>query len=170
MVTGDGWAHRAVLLTAVLAVVAAAWCGVSWWRAAHDDGRELGALRDEARAAGAQALVDVNTLDHREVEAALDRWRDAATGELRERFETNRESDARAATAAKTATTATVVDSVVTKVDERAGTAELMAVLDLALRTDNGEPQARRSRVIAELTRTADGWKLSAVQVLAKAG
>lgn len=170
MVTANGWAHRAVLLTAILAVAAAAWCGVSWWSAAHDETRELGVLRDEARAAGARALVEVNTLDHRDVDAALDRWRAAATGELRERFDTNRESDARAATAAKTATTATVVDSVVTKVDDRAGTAEIMAVLDLALKTDNGEPQARRSRVIAELARTPDGWKLSAVQVLAKAG
>jgi Mce-associated membrane protein len=156
-------AYRLAVLVAALAVAAAGWFGVSWWTAAQDTGGET---RAEVLAAGRGGLVTLNSFDHRDPATGPDRWRDAATGELRSRIERDRDRESKAITAAKTVATATVTDSALTTVDERAGTAEIIAVLDLMVTPDGGQARTMRSRMLADLTRTADGWKLSAVQVL----
>ncbi|OEV20124.1 hypothetical protein AN219_27520, partial [Streptomyces nanshensis] len=53
----------------VVALCCAAWTGFSWYGAAHDDTLDYAATRDEVRAAGEQAVQNLNTLDHRKLES-----------------------------------------------------------------------------------------------------
>src|SRR5687768_3777940 len=69
----------------------AAWTGQDWYRAAHDDRAAYAAQRDEALAAGEQAVQNLNTLDHRDLNQGLDLWESSTTGELHEQLASGRE-------------------------------------------------------------------------------
>ena len=64
--------------------------GQDWYDAAHDDRAAYAGQRDAALAAGEQAVQNLNTLDHRDVNRGLDLWESSTTGELHEQLTTGR--------------------------------------------------------------------------------
>ncbi|MEV0067371.1 hypothetical protein [Amycolatopsis sp. NPDC050768] len=65
---------------------------------------------------------------------------------------------------AKSTTTARVLDAALSQLDPQAGTAQLMAVVEVTARQGTTPAAVKRNRFQATVTRTPDGWKLSAVQ------
>ncbi|MFF3286554.1 hypothetical protein [Streptomyces sp. NPDC003023] len=153
----------AALTLTVLAAGCAGWGGWSWYEAAHDDSLSYAQERDEALAAGRQAVQNMNTLDHRDLKGGLDSWEDSSTGDLHRQLVDGRGEFERQIQEAKTVTSAKVLSAAVTELDGRAGRASVMIALRITVTAPKGEPARKESRMLGELTRTPQGWKLSAL-------
>lgn len=158
--------NTALLITAGLLVVAVAfagWAGFLWLRASGDDSHAYVADRDAVLQTGFRDIATLTSLDYRQPDAGLKRWADVSAGALHEQLaQTSRPTKEQLA-AAKTVTTGTVVDASVTELDARAGTATVIASVQVVVTPVSGKPVTKRNRLRAELTRTADGWKLSSL-------
>ncbi|MFC9483648.1 nuclear transport factor 2 family protein [Streptomyces griseus] len=151
------------LALAVGAAGAAGWGGWSRYEAAHDDAASFAQARDDALAAGEQAVQNMNTLDHRSLEKGLDSWEQSTTGDLHRQLIDGRDAFAKQITEAKTVSTAKVLSGAVTELDQRAGRAGVMVAIRVTVTAPKGEPAVKESRLLGSLTRTAGGWKLSAL-------
>ncbi|WP_329235719.1 MULTISPECIES: nuclear transport factor 2 family protein [unclassified Streptomyces] len=152
----------AIVLT-VAAAGAAGWGGWSRYDAAHDGSAAYAEARDAALAAGEQAVQNMNTLDHAQVEKGLDRWEDSTTGDLHRQLVDGRDAFVKQIEAARTVSTARILSGAVTELDERAGKAGVMVALRVTVTAPEGKPAVKESRMLGQLTRTSGGWKLSAL-------
>ncbi|MFE5093521.1 hypothetical protein ACFRCI_24985 [Streptomyces sp. NPDC056638] len=152
----------AIVLTA-LAAGSAAWGGWSWYGAAHDDSAGYGQTRDDALAAGEQAVQNLNTLDHQRLDQGLDSWEDSTTGDLHQQLADGRNGFEKQIQEAKTVSTAKVLSGAVTELDDRTGKASVMVALRITVTAPKGKPAVKESRMLGRLTRTSEGWKLSAL-------
>ncbi|WUH93860.1 hypothetical protein OG900_29590 [Streptomyces sp. NBC_00433] len=154
----------AVALTLVVAAaLAAALTGWSWYSAAHDGDTAFARDRDTVLAAGEQAVQNLNTLDHGDLDHGLDIWEDSTTGDLHTQLTQGRADFAKQVQQARTVSTAKVLSGAVTELDTRTGKASVMVALRITVRAPEAKPAVKESRMLGELTRTADGWKLSAL-------
>ncbi|MGW0792158.1 nuclear transport factor 2 family protein [Streptomyces sp. NPDC002911] len=160
--TTDPLVSAAVALT-VAAVVAAGWGGWSHYDAAHDDSAAYAQARDDALAAGEQAVQNMNTLDHGRLADGLDRWEDSTTGDLHKQLVDGRDAFVKQIEAARTVSTAKILAGAVTELDDRAGKAGVMVALRVTVTAPEGKPAVKESRMLGQLTRTSEGWKLSAL-------
>ncbi|WP_371628056.1 hypothetical protein OG245_33260 [Streptomyces sp. NBC_01116] len=151
------------LALAVCAAGAAGWGGRLRYEATHDDAASFARTRDDALAAGEQAVQNMNTLDHRSLEKGLDSWEQSTTGDLHSQLVDGRDAFAEQIAAAKTVSTAKVLSGAVTELDQRAGRAGVMVAIRVTVTAPKSEPAVKESRLLGSLTRTADGWKLSAL-------
>ncbi|WP_326680692.1 hypothetical protein [Streptomyces sp. NBC_01237] len=152
----------AIALT-VVAAGAAGWGGWSRYDAVHDDSAAYAQARDDALAAGEQAVQNMNTLDHQKLEQGLDSWESSTTGDLHKQLIDGRDEFVKQIQAAKTVSTAKVLSGAVTELDDRAGRAGVMVALRVTVTAPKGEPAVKESRMLGQLTRTSQGWKLSAL-------
>jgi len=155
--------QAAALALTVVAAGCAGWGGWSWYTAANDASVAYAQVRDDALAAGEQALQNMNTLDHRDISRGLDTWEDSATGDLRKQLVDGRGEFEKQIQQAKTVTSAKILSGAVTELDDRAGKASVMVALRITVTAPKGEPAQKESRMLGELTRTPEGWKLSAL-------
>ncbi|MFC8128506.1 hypothetical protein [Streptomyces sp. NPDC057302] len=157
--------HRTKLSLAsaagALALGFAGWTGSTWYAAAHDDSVRFATTRDEVLAAGEQAALNMNTLDHRDLERGLDAWEQSATGSLLDELREGRPEFEKQVRAARTVTTAQVLSGAVTELDEREGRAGVLIAMRITVDPPKKKPSTKESRLLGELTRTGDGWKLS---------
>ncbi|MEV6475645.1 nuclear transport factor 2 family protein [Streptomyces sp. NPDC051657] len=153
----------AALALAVCAAGAAGWGGWLRYEATHDDAASFAQARDDALAAGEQAVQNMNTLDHRSLEKGLDSWEQSTTGDLHSQLIDGRDAFAEQIAAARTVSTAKVLSGAVTELDQRAGRAGVMVAIRVTVTAPKGEPAVKESRLLGSLTRTEDGWKLSAL-------
>ncbi|MEU1367046.1 hypothetical protein ABZ454_13015 [Streptomyces sp. NPDC005803] len=152
----------AIVLT-VAAAGAAGWGGASWYRAEHNGSAAYAQARDDALAAGEQAVQNMNTLDHEQLAKGLDSWEDSTTGDLHQQLVDGRDGFVKQIQAAKTVSTAKVLSGAVTELDDRAGKAGVMVALRVTVTAPEGKPAVKESRMLGQLTRTSEGWKLSAL-------
>jgi Mce-associated membrane protein len=163
----------ALPLSAVLVVLAAgyaAWAGVSWLGGSTDDGAAYAQERDEVLRVGQVGIANFTTLDYRKVDEDLARWMDSSTGDLHQEIETGKDGRKKQIQDAKTVTTSRVLDAAVTELDERAGQAHLIAVVETTVTPDGGQSVKKVNRYQTDLSRTDAGWKLSALGPVAAGG
>lgn len=121
------------------------------------------ATRDEVVIAASDAVEVLNTLDHRAVEAGLGDWESVATGALADQVTSIDRRQRSALADAGTVSTARVVDAAVVELDVDAGTATVIALTEVTVTPESGEPAARRHRYTADL-RLVDGrWLVEAL-------
>ena len=161
---GPLWIARWVLIAAVALVVAsagftavAAW---TWWSSGHDP-RAL--ARDEALRAGEQAVTTFNTLDFRRADEGFDRWLAVSTGTLHDDLVQQRRDGVPRLAGAATVTEARVLDAAVTELDEQAGTATVIASVEITITRDGAPPVPKHDRIEARLNRADGGWKLGEI-------
>ncbi|MDQ4011197.1 MAG: hypothetical protein M3228_11020 [Actinomycetota bacterium] len=155
--------RTATLALAVLAVVAfavAGWFGVSWYRAAHDDALARGVARDAVLQDAQQTVINLNTIDHQQVQEGLKLWEQSAAGALLGEVRANRDDYARAITDSKTTTTARVIDGAVAALNERSGTARVLVGVDVTSQFDGGAASCVRRRIQLDMRRDGDAWKI----------
>lgn len=157
----------AVVVLAVVAVAAAGWTGWSWYSTATDGKIAYAHTRDDVLAQGEHAIVSLNTLDYKDVNGGFDRWLQVTTGQLSDGITKGRADDTKRIQDAKTVTTARVLGSAVTEIDDQAGKARMIAAVEITVTPVQGQPATKRSRFEAQLDRTDHGWKLSALQPVA---
>ncbi|MFD2474010.1 hypothetical protein [Amycolatopsis silviterrae] len=151
---------------AVVAVLAAAWFGWSWWSAAQDDGLARGRARDAVLAAASTGLVTLNTIDYRTSAVDVDRWIGVTTGQYGKDLSGDRQMQIDRAKRTKTVSTASLVQAAVTELNPSAGTARLIAVLNVRVSTGGGTPSAKQARLAVDFARDGDAWKIGAVQAV----
>ncbi|MFJ4711964.1 hypothetical protein [Streptomyces sp. NPDC088785] len=149
---------RRALAGAGLAVALAV-CGTGAWsyaQARGDDDLAYGRARDAVLSDGRAAVARLTTLDastSARAEAGVREWKAVTTGPLRAEL-------ARESPAAGVSSRGVVTDAAVTSLDDRAGTAKLIATV----RVTSGSAGAERKRLEAVLSRSADGaWKVKSL-------
>jgi Mce-associated membrane protein len=157
-------ARRRPVVSLVLfatSLVAVLFFGVSWALAANDSSLAYAEVRDAALLDGQSAIINFNTLDYRDVDRGLQRWEDNSTGPLRDEVRQGRQNYATQIVQAKSSTTARILDAGIVELDERAGKARMIAVVQVTVTIDGRQPANKQDRYQAELTRVGDTWKLS---------
>ncbi|WP_410574848.1 hypothetical protein [Amycolatopsis sp. cmx-4-61] len=152
-------------LTAAAAVFAG-WSGYSWYAAAHAATATYGTARDEALATGRTLVAQLNTLDYHDVDGGLGRWLAASTGPLHDQLARTDETTKRTLAANATVATGRVVDAALSELDDHSGTAKMLASVEITMAKAGTAPAVKRNRFAAALSRTPDGWKLSALDQL----
>jgi Mce-associated membrane protein len=155
---------RFLVAAAVLSVLAAAFSGWSWWRAATDDASARGRERDAVLAAAGPSLVTLNTIDYRTAAADVDRWIAATTGQYGKDLAGDRQLQIDRASTARTVSSASLVQAAVTEIDVTSGSARLLAVLDVRVSTGGGAVTPKMNRLTVDVARSDAGWKISGVQ------
>jgi Mce-associated membrane protein len=152
--------RRALALGALaIAVTFCGWSGWTYHANARSDSVRFAAARDQVTRAGRQEIATLNTLDPRQADAGLRRWLDASTGALRDELRRTSAQNRQKATRAQVSADGTVTDLAVTELDTRAGTAQVIATVQV----DLGSRGTQRKRFTAVLARTSSGWKLSSL-------
>lgn len=154
-------AAAAALLAA--AAVFAGWSGWSWHRATTDESLAYATARDEALRSGREHMAQLTTLDYHDVDGGIARWLGASTGALHDELARTDDKSKETLRQAVTVSTGTVLDAAISELDQRAGTARMLASVEITVAKQGAEPAAKRNRFVAQLTRTDDGWKLSAI-------
>jgi Mce-associated membrane protein len=154
---------RIASLVTLIAAGAAAWFGWSYYTASGDDSIAYAAERDRVLAVAGQEIVNLNTLDYRQVDAGLKVWQDSATAQLYDQIVQGRERLKTEVRKAKTTSTAKILESGLTELDTRAGKAAVIAAVRITITGADGKPVDNTRRFAGQLTRTSDGWKLSAL-------
>ncbi|WP_069169790.1 hypothetical protein [Streptomyces griseus] len=162
-----GWA---ALLASVLVCALGGW---SYAQARGDHTLSYAEARDAALTDGRRHLARLTTMDGkdaRSVRAGLTAWLGSSTGALHDRLESTRKQDTAALTESGTTARGKVTDAALTALDERAGTAALIATVDVEITDRGGRPGTERKRFEATLVRTGDGWKVKALDALPVGG
>ncbi|GAB2961786.1 hypothetical protein LWP59_25595 [Amycolatopsis acidiphila] len=153
----------------VLALAAAVWFVGAWL--SHDDAAATAAhTRGDAERAGEQAIAVFGTLDHRNVDAGLDQWERVSTGPLNDEIKKSRQQQSEVIRNGGTSTTARILDAGLTELDVAGGTAQMIAVAEIVVTPEQGQPVTKQNRFQADLRRTDQGWQLSSIQALAIGG
>lgn len=151
---------------------AAAWtaaavvCALGVWSYADTSGDgalSYGKARDAALADGTRDIARLNTVDAAHAAADLDQWLTATTGPLHDRLSSTHTADTTTVEQSGTSTRGKVTDAAVTELDTRAGTAKLIATVEVQVTPASGTATTDRKRFEAGLSRTGDGWKLTAL-------
>jgi Mce-associated membrane protein len=154
-------------LAAVLAVAAAlfaGWSGWSWYRAAHAaPAAGLAQVRDQALQAGEQAIENFNTLDYRKASQGISLWEQSSTGALRSQIMAGQAQFEKQVRQARTVTTARILDGALTSLNARAGTAVIIAAVQVTVIPPKGSAAIKQERLEGQLLRTPSGWRLSSL-------
>ncbi len=168
--TSIGATRRSTTYAAVVAVlgVVVLAIGLWQWRAADgDQGLRYAAMRDTVTLEGRQDIVVMNSLDTTQVQAGLTAWLSVTTGTLHDQLGQVSDADKKTLASSGAKTTGKVVDAVVTQLDDRAGTAQLIASVELNVIDKAGKATVKRNRFSANLTLDGAQWKLSQLQQVA---
>jgi Mce-associated membrane protein len=150
-------------MLAAAAVIFAAWAGWSWHRAAQAGPPGLAQTRDQVLQEGEQAVQNFNTLDYRQVSAGLNLWEISSAGALRAEVVAGRSQFEHQVEQAKTVTTAKILDAALVTLNTQAGTASIIAAVQINVVPSKGATVSKQTRLVGQLTRTASGWKLTAL-------
>ena len=162
--------NRTTLYAAALAAVGvvALVASILWWHAnATDEAFGYAKLRDTVTVQARQDIVVMNSLDSATTDASLQAWLSVSTGVLHDQLAQIPDVQKKALTDSGATTTAKVVDGVLTELDDRAGTARMIASVELTVKAKDGTTSVKRNRFSADLTLDGDRWKLSQLEQVA---
>lgn len=155
--------RRTLTALAVITTTTAAWSGYTWYSAAHSDSVRFARARDAVLAAATQSVQNLNTLDYRTFPDGFRLWQQSVTGALATQLDQGRSQFQDQVLTARSVTTAHIVAAAVTDLDLREGRASALVEVRLTVQAGTDKPVAKLTPELAELTRTPDGWRLSAL-------
>jgi Mce-associated membrane protein len=152
-----GWAALAVT------IAFAVWSGVSYWQATASAPVTLGQARDQVLQAGQQEIADLNTVQPTQIGAWQARWLADTTGAEHAHVQQTDPAARAQIEKIRTSSRGTVTDAAVTRLDDQAGTAQIIATVRVRQTAPSGASDTISNRYLAGLTRTSDGWKISSL-------
>jgi len=123
--------------------------------------------RDTATQVATEGLLSLNTIDHRRIGATVDRWAGITTGALSHDVRTGRAEVVRRARHDRTVASARLVQAAFTAFDAEAGTATVIAVLEISASKAGAKPTTTRNRFRVLVQREGGRWKLAYFETLA---
>ncbi|MGH3432686.1 MAG: hypothetical protein ACRDQB_07605 [Thermocrispum sp.] len=157
-------ALAAAVVLVVLAALAAGWFGFSWLDASRDGDVAYARERDTVLRLAGDGLATLHTVDHSSAERDVGRWLDVTAGELHRDLRADQDGQVEQARETRAESTAKLVRAAVTDLDAHAGTARVIAVLDVRLDRRDAKPDTDRRRMNANLARGAQGWRIVSVE------
>lgn len=151
---------RVAVAFVALAALAAGWFGFAWLDAARGEEATYATERDAVLRAAGGGLGSLHTVSHRRAEADVDRWLAVTAGSLHADLRADRDAQVEQVREARTVAAAKVLRAAVVELDAAAGSARVIAVLDVRLAGE--EPQRRR--INADLARSPQGWRITGVE------
>lgn len=139
----------------------AVYFGLAWFNARNDDSLKYSQARDEVQRSGVAAIKQFTTLDYKHPDAYFQGLSEATTGQLRDELGRSTKRYKQGLVASRSATVGKVLDSAVTSLDLRQGTAEMIAAVDANVTRDSGKPATQRLWLQVNLERADNGWKVS---------
>lgn len=125
------------------------------------EAQPVATVRDDVSVSAQEAIAVLNTLDHRTLDEDLEAWAEVTTGELHDQI-TTLAADQRDQLEELQAVTEGRVDRIAVRdLDDAAGTATVLAAVEVVKESRGVERTTAYQRLEATLTRTDDGWKLS---------
>jgi Mce-associated membrane protein len=121
-------------------------------------------LRDQVLLDARQDIVVLNTLDYRAVDQGLERWRAASTGTLHDSLAHVSAATRQHIVSQRKIATARVMDAAVVSLDPNAGSATVIAAVQLRVLSANGKTTIKRERLRAETARVGGAWKVSSLE------
>jgi Mce-associated membrane protein len=157
---------------AAIAAVCALVFGVLWANAANSDAANFSSMRDSALRAAEQGSINLTTLDYRNVQQGLDRWRQSTTGDLYSQLTSGNlvSTFTKQAQQAKSVTTGKVLDGVVTDLDEHAGKASALVYMQVTVSAAGSKATQKLVPLQWDLTQVNGVWKLSGIPQSASTG
>ncbi|GAA2583246.1 hypothetical protein SMC26_22490 [Actinomadura fulvescens] len=152
-------------LLIVAALVLLAWSGWSLYDSRGGE-NDLGEDRDLVLTTGKRQVAALNSMDWSQSDAGLRQWLASSTGPLHDQLQRESAASKQKIVAARTTAVATVDDAAVLSLDQRSGTAQLIATVQIRLTPQAGQPTVQRKRYEAGLTRTPAGWKLKSLTAI----
>jgi Mce-associated membrane protein len=125
------------------------------------------ALRDQVLQAGEQAVINISSLNYRHLTQGVGLWEQSTTGSLRAGILAGRADLERTVTQSRSVTTAKILDGAITVLGARSAT--FIVAEQTTVVAGSGTPAVSQYRMVGQLTKTASGWKLSALNA-AQAG
>ena len=156
-----------VLLLALAVAALALWQPWAGSDADTESSQWAAGQRDTATHLAIEGLLSLNTIDHRRIGATVDHWADITTGALSHDVRTGRAEVVRRARHDRTVASARLVQAAVTAFDAEAGTATVIAVLEISARKAGAKPTTTRNRFRVLVQRKDDQWKLAYFESLA---
>ena len=164
----SGWLRLVALVLVILAMVAAVVLGVMWWTAAHDDNLAFSRARDSALQAAETGAVNFTSLDYKNIQQGLDRWKQSATGDLYTQLTSGLNTFEQQVQQAKVVTAGKVVDGALESLDAHAGNAKALVLVEVTVTPSTGSASTKRMPLEVTLTNTGSQdnpvWKLSNLQ------
>ena len=167
--TVPDWVKRPITIYTALVAAAAIFAGyalVVFLTSGDDESTTFAQARDTVLLNARQDIVVLNTLDYRTVDAGLRSWLDASTGNLHDQIANVSAADKKDIVTAKKKSDGKVIDAAVTELDNRAGSATVIATVETAVTPNDGTPP-KRNRFSATMERVGHSWKLSDLQQVA---
>ncbi|MCG8915638.1 hypothetical protein L6E12_07550 [Actinokineospora sp. PR83] len=124
--------------------------------------REAATTRDDVVRVGGDGARIFNTLRADTFDADYDAWEAVATGELLDSLRTERTSNRERFLAAGASSTGRVLVAAAERVDADRGTATVLVALRVTVESATASSE-KLVRMVATVTRTADGWRLSGI-------
>ncbi|MEU9098501.1 hypothetical protein [Streptomyces sp. NPDC048361] len=151
-----------VLAVALIALSAAfaVFGGWAYLEARSDSSLAYAASRDAVLKAGRAQVAALSTLDAAHPDTTLSTWLSSSTGPLHD--ELRRTGAGKPTTSAR----GEVTDVAITELDDRAGSAKLIATVRVQLTPKGGAATTDRKRFEAALERTGAGWKLKTLNAV----
>jgi Mce-associated membrane protein len=168
--------NRPLVIAGIALVAVAAVCalvfGVLWANAATSDAANFSKMRDDALRAAEQGSINLTTLDYRNVQQGLDRWRESTTGDLYNQLTQGNlvSTFTKQAQQAKSITTGKVLDGVVTDLDEHAGKASALVYMQVTVSAAGSKATEKLVPLQWDLTQFNGVWKLSGIPQSASSG
>lgn len=152
--------RRTALAAGALAVVAGIALG---WQTARSapaptDGPSTAAARDQVVIAASEAVETLNTLDHRDVAGGLDAWESVTTGELGDQIAAIQSDQAEALKEVGAVSTGRVVEAAVLDLDAAAGTAEVIAFVEVTVSPRAGRSSIDHHQYSVQMRRVDGRW------------
>lgn len=163
--TASGWLRLTSLVLVFVAAVCAVVFGGLWIAAANNNTLSQARARDVALQAAETGAVNFTTLDYRNIQQGLDRWKQSATGNLLTELSSGLNTFEQQVQQSKVVTTGKVVDGALTSLDLNGGKAEAVVLVDVTVAPSTGQPGTKRLPLDVTLTNTGSSsqpvWKLS---------
>ncbi|GAA1743319.1 hypothetical protein [Aeromicrobium alkaliterrae] len=154
----------ALILGVVLAVVGS-WL---WWQASNDDQLAAAETRDSVLIAATGAIETINSLDYRDVDAALTEWEDVTTGVQHDQIAATDDMQRQMLADQKKIATGEVVDAAVLRLDGDEAT--VVAAVEITVVDDaapGSEPTLKRNRFSAEMKKVDGTWLIEDIKQVA---
>ncbi len=153
------------LVLAVVAFAAAVVFGVLWWGALNSNDRANAQARDGALQAAEIGAVNFTTLDYKNIQAGLARWKSSATGDLYTQLTPGANTFESQVQSAKVTTSGSVVDGALTDLNVLEGKASAIVLVRVKVTPSSGQAATKELPLNVELTNTGSqskpDWKLS---------
>lgn len=161
------WSRRrrvAWLSALAVAVLYAAGAGLWYWQSTGTPAVAGGQLRDQALAAATREVTDLNTVNYKAIGAAQSRWLADTTGSLHAQIVKTNASAKTQIKKVQTSSAAKVTSAAVTALNRQAGTATVIAVVQVQQVAVSGGVNTVINRYICLLARHDGRWQISSLK------